>query len=94
LIDAKTSSDDAQQSKPDPDIIHAAIQRSGHEPGELIMLGDTPYDVSAAARAGVPAVALRSGGWSDAELSGALAIYRDAQDLLTHFDSSPFARVG
>jgi phosphoglycolate phosphatase-like HAD superfamily hydrolase len=60
------------------------------------MLGDTPYDVEAAARAGIRTVALRSGGRSDADLHGALAIYDDCADLLQQFASSPFAapRVG
>jgi HAD superfamily hydrolase (TIGR01509 family) len=92
LIDAKTSSGDAEESKPDPDIIEAAIKRSGHTASELLMLGDTPYDVTAARRAGVNSVAVRSGGWGDADLAGALAVYQDTADILSHLDESPFAR--
>jgi len=55
------------------------------------MLGDTPYDVEAARKVGVGAIALRSGGHSDAALSGALAIYNDVADLLANFDQSVFA---
>jgi phosphoglycolate phosphatase-like HAD superfamily hydrolase len=56
------------------------------------MLGDTPYDVEAATRARVPAVALRCGGWwPDDALRGAAAIYDDPADLLAHFDTSPLA---
>ena len=52
------------------------------------MLGDTPYDVEAALRAGIPVVALRTGGWADADLDGAVAIYDDPADLLARFDGS------
>jgi len=54
------------------------------------MLGDTPYDVEAALRAGIGIVALRCGGWDDAALGRALAIYDDPQDLLDHYELSPF----
>jgi phosphoglycolate phosphatase-like HAD superfamily hydrolase len=55
------------------------------------MLGDTPYDVKAANRAGVRCVAVRSGGWDDDALSDAVAVYQDTADLLAHYDESPFA---
>jgi len=93
LVHAHTSSDDAERSKPDPDILQVAIGRAQHEPSEILMLGDTPYDVESAQRAGVGSVALRSGGWGDADLAGALAIYDDAADLLRGYDASPFASV-
>jgi HAD superfamily hydrolase (TIGR01509 family) len=89
LIDEKTSSSDAEESKPAPDIVEAAIERSGHEPSELIMLGDTPYDVEAAERAGIDIIALRCGGWPDSKLTGARAIYDDPADLLAHLAESP-----
>jgi HAD superfamily hydrolase (TIGR01509 family) len=92
LIENKTSSDDADRSKPDPDIVQAALKQLQLGPGEAVMLGDTPYDIEAATRAGVPVIALRCGGWSDAELSGALAIYQDPADLLSHYTSSPLGR--
>lgn len=56
------------------------------------MLGDTPYDVEAATRAGVGIVALRAGGWTDDALRGAREIYDDAADLLAHYDTSAFGR--
>jgi len=56
------------------------------------LLGDTPYDVEAAQRAGMATLALRSGGFSDADLAGALAIYDDAADLLARYDESPLGR--
>ena len=91
LIDEKTSSDDAGESKPAPDIVEAAASRLGLARSELLMIGDTPYDVEAAQRAGIGIVALRCGGWSDERLRGALAIYDDPADLLEKWGSSPFA---
>jgi phosphoglycolate phosphatase-like HAD superfamily hydrolase len=95
LIQAASSSDDAERSKPDPDIIRAALRKAGRPAAHSAMLGDTPYDVEAAARARVPAVALRCGGWwSDDAFSDAAAVYDDPADLLAHFDESPFASGG
>jgi len=91
LLPARTSSSDAESSKPDPDIVLAALARAGCAPREALMLGDTPYDVQAATRAGVGIVALRCGGWQDADLGGALAVYDDPRDLLRALDGSPFA---
>ena len=82
LMDDATSSDDAEDSKPDPDIIHAALGRADARPDEAIMIGDTPYDLEAAERAGVTAIAFRSGGWRDPDLKGAIAIYDGPWDLL------------
>jgi HAD superfamily hydrolase (TIGR01509 family) len=91
LMDATTSSSDAAESKPDPDIVQAAIRKSRLDPDELIMLGDTPYDVQAAIGAHVNLVGLLCGGWSMEELSGAVAIYDDPSDLHKWYDQSPFA---
>jgi HAD superfamily hydrolase (TIGR01509 family) len=91
-MEATASADDADRSKPDPDVVVAALQRTGGPRHEAIMIGDTPYDVEAARRAGIDIIALRSGGWEDRDLRGALAVYDDAADLLNHYDSSPFRR--
>lgn len=93
IVSGTTSSDDAENSKPDADIVQAALSRAHAAPSEALMLGDTPYDIEAAQRAGVRTVALRSGGWDDAGLHGALAIYADPSDLLAHYAESPFARA-
>jgi len=90
LIDLKTTSDDADRSKPAPDIIQAALEKAGISAHEAIMLGDTPYDIRSAERAGVSTVALRCGGWDASSLTGAIAIYEDPADLLARFDTSPF----
>jgi HAD superfamily hydrolase (TIGR01509 family) len=91
LMQEKTSSSDAAESKPDPDIVQAAIRKSGIDPDDLIMVGDTPYDVQAAIGAHVKLVGLLCGGWTMEELSGAVAIYDDPKDLLKWYDQSPFA---
>ena len=91
LMDVTTSSSDAAASKPDPDIVTAAVRKSGLKPDELIMLGDTPYDVQAAIGAHVNMVGLLCGGWTKEELSGATAIYDNPGDLLHWYDASPFA---
>ena len=89
LIAHATSSDDAEESKPDPDIILAALACVQALPGDAVMIGDTPYDVEATTRAGVATVAFRCGGWDDASLAGAIAIYDGPWDLLAHLDASP-----
>jgi HAD superfamily hydrolase (TIGR01549 family) len=90
LIKLTTTSSDVDQSKPDPDVVALALEKVKVAPNEALMLGDTPYDIEAAARAGVGTVAVRCGGHTDEELSGAIAIYKDPADLLARYDESPF----
>ncbi len=90
LLDTGASAEDASSSKPDPDVVQAALERLGCPPGDAVLLGDTPYDVEAARRAGVRAVALRCGGWDSPELDGAVGIYDDPADLLAKYEASPF----
>ena len=92
LLEDATSSSDAERSKPDPDIIRAAVDKAGAGPDRSVMLGDTPYDVAAATRAGVRVVGLRCGGWGDAELEGAAEIYDDPKSLLAAYDQSLIGR--
>ncbi|MGZ3419023.1 MAG: HAD family hydrolase [Polyangiales bacterium] len=92
LIDDVTTSDDLK-SKPDGDIVVAALKRAKLPPGKAMMLGDTPYDISSAKAAGVRCVALRTGGWKDEDLKDAIAIYDDAATLLRKLDRSPFVRA-
>jgi HAD superfamily hydrolase (TIGR01509 family) len=92
LFAETTTSSDADSSKPDPDIIQAALGRAGHvAPSAALMVGDTPYDVEAASRAGVGTVAVRSGGWDAAALRGAVAVFADVAEILARYDASPFA---
>jgi len=93
LADYAASKDDAERSKPDPDIVHAALGRLGLPPADVVMVGDTPYDVEAATRAGIRAIAFRcGGGWTDADFAGSAAIYDGPADLLAYLDESPIAR--
>ena len=89
LFSAHTSKDDAEESKPDPDIVLAALDRAGADPEFTVMVGDTPYDIEAAGRAGIVAIALRCGGhWTDADFKGAIGIYDDPAALLAVFKSA------
>jgi HAD superfamily hydrolase (TIGR01549 family) len=90
LVDTETSKDDAAKSKPHPDIFKAALERLGNpSPEKVIVVGDTPYDIEAAAKLGVKTIAVRCGGFSEATLAGAISIYDNPTDLLSHYDRSP-----
>lgn len=94
LIHAATSSSDAKHSKPEPDIFQAALgQLEPIQRDKVIVVGDTPYDIQAARRAGLRAIGLLSGGWPADRLrqEGATAVYPDPADLLAHYDESPLA---
>ena len=93
LIPHRTSSDDAEHSKPDPDIVQAALREARIDKNDAIMLGDTPYDVEAALGAGIAIVGVECGGWPREKLTGAAAVFRDLTDLLVHYDASPFATL-
>jgi HAD superfamily hydrolase (TIGR01549 family) len=90
LIESETSSDDADRSKPYPDIFQAALARlKDVAPENAVVIGDTPYDAQAASKANLKTIGLLCGGWSTEELrrAGCMAIYLDAEDLLLHYDS-------
>ena len=90
LIEAETSKDDASKSKPHPDIFQAALKKLGNPKAEdCLVVGDTPYDIEAAAKAGVRTIAVRSGGFPEETLKDALAIYDGLADLLEHYGTSP-----
>lgn len=91
LVDHATSADDVGCSKPCPDLFEAAVRKAGVQPADAIAVGDTPYDIEAAAKAGVRTVAVRSGLFPDERLTGAIAIYDDVADLLARFEGSPLA---
>ncbi|MGU3667117.1 HAD family hydrolase [Methylobacterium sp. A49B] len=96
LIDVATSSDDADRSKPHPDIFEAALKKLHQGSHDVIhAIGDTPYDAEAAGRAGLPTIGFLCGGFPEADLSaaGCVAIYRDPQDLLDGFDRSLLAET-
>lgn len=87
LIGARTSSGDAEESKPEPDILEAAIARARTDRDRLLMIGDTPYDVEAARRARVPILAVRSGGWGDDDLRGARSVHDHPADILRSYET-------
>src|SRR5699024_8249510 len=82
LVETATSADDVDASKPAPAAVEAALKEAGVKPDEAVMLGDTPYDVESARRAGVAILAVRTGGWDDEALAGAEAVYEDPAALL------------
>lgn len=89
LIDAATSADDAEHSKPAPDIFQAALARlTGIAPADALVIGDSPFDVQAAARAGMKCVGVLTGGFGERELveAGAIAVYQDVADLGGRYD--------
>lgn len=90
LLDGTTSASDVEDPKPESDVVEAALQKLGLPPKQALLLGDTPYDIEAAEKAGVGAVILRTGGWEDAALTGARAIYWDPAELLVRYEESPF----
>lgn len=95
LVDDMTTSDDAEKSKPHPDIFDAALRLLDGVPANAtLVVGDTPYDVEAAAKAGLRTIGVLCGGFSAADLreAGAVIIYRDPADLLEHYGNSPIAR--
>lgn len=91
LLQEFTTSNDAEATKPEPDIVEAALNKANLTADRTIMIGDTPYDIEAAAKAGVGVIAFRTGGFGDDQLLGAIAIYDDPADLLEHYEQSPLA---
>ena len=93
LVDAETSADEAEKSKPHPDIFEAALAKLPEATAaEALAVGDTPYDAEAAAKSGIQTIGVLSGGFPEADLrkAGIIALYRDCADLLERFESSPF----
>jgi len=86
LADTATTSEDAEESKPDPELVEEALSRLGSRSGCVV--GDSVYDVEAAGRAGVPAYGVLTGGYGRAELldAGARGVYEDLDDLRAHLD--------
>jgi HAD superfamily hydrolase (TIGR01509 family) len=93
-IDGATSSADVEQTKPHPDLIEAAIEKAGNR--DAVMVGDSTWDCEAAARAGIPSVAVLTGGFSEQELSraGAAAVFETLEELCRRLADTPLARPG
>ena len=90
LVDAVVTGSDASESKPAPDLVHAALAKLGSDPRRSVMVGDTPYDGQACARAGVPFLGLLCGGRPPELLieAGARGLYADPADLLIQLDEA------
>ncbi len=89
LIEDYTSGDDADNSKPTPDIFAASLKKLGDiSPADAVTVGDTRFDIEAAAKAGLHTIAFLCGGTSESVLRevGAIAIFRDPADFLAHYD--------
>lgn len=91
LVKLRTSASDVEKAKPSPDIVKAALEKLDLANDGVMMLGDTPFDIEAAARSGVETLAVTCGGWSRDELAGARAVYDNPADLLEHYGDSPLA---
>jgi HAD superfamily hydrolase (TIGR01509 family) len=94
-IDAITTKDDVDASKPAPDVVASALDKARVDAADAVFVGDTVWDIEAAKKVGVDCIALLSGGISEAELrdAGAVAVYRDVADLLKELDRSPIGAL-
>ncbi len=91
LVDGWTDSGDVDATKPEPDLVRAAMEKAGG--GDAVMVGDSTWDCVAAGRAGIETVAVLTGGFSEAELreAGALVVYSSIKDLRDSLDETPLA---
>lgn len=95
VVDEVTCKEDVDSSKPDPDIVHTALDKAGLSAERAVFVGDTVWDVEAARRANVPCLCVLSGGISESELrdAGAIAVYDDVAHLLREFDDSALGKL-
>jgi HAD superfamily hydrolase (TIGR01509 family) len=89
LADGWTTKDDVEASKPEPDLVEAALAKAGTR--DAVMVGDTPWDVKAAGRAGLETVCVLTGGFAEAELreAGAVAVFASLEELLARLEETP-----
>lgn len=94
-VDEIVNADDVDKSKPAPDVFSAALEKSGLDAANCIVLGDTRWDVEAASKVGLETVCVLTGGSSREQLleAGAVAVYEDVAELLAKLDDSPLRRV-
>jgi HAD superfamily hydrolase (TIGR01509 family) len=91
LADGWTSSADVEATKPEPDLVKTALAKGNAPAQDATMIGDTPWDVQAAKRAGVQTIAVMTGGFSREELSeaGALAVFESVSELRDALEETP-----
>jgi HAD superfamily hydrolase (TIGR01509 family) len=96
LVDETTSADDTHRSKPHPDIFSATLEKLHAKAGNVLALGDTPYDAESAGKAGIRTIGVTTGGWSHQELldAGCIEVYKDVAELLERFDQSALMHYG
>ena len=88
LAEGWTTSADVEATKPEPDLVRAALDRAGGSSENAVMVGDTPWDARAASNAGVPTIAVLTGGFSEQELdeAGAVAVFESVVELAAQLD--------
>lgn len=93
VVDAWTTSDDVERTKPAPDVIHAALEKAGTP--DAVMVGDSRWDIEAAANAGLETICVLTGGWSEQELRdhGALSVFDSLVALRERLDETPLGRA-
>ena len=93
LADGWTTSADVEQTKPEPDLVAAAIEKAGG--GAAVMLGDSTWDCEAAKRAGIPTIGVLTGGFSERELrdAGAACVFERLEDLRAELVATPLSPV-
>jgi HAD superfamily hydrolase (TIGR01549 family) len=91
LVDAWTNKDDVEASKPEPDLVEAALEKAGTR--DAVMVGDTPWDCKAAGGAGIETICVLTGGFSEQELreAGAVAVFASIDELRDRLDETPLA---
>jgi HAD superfamily hydrolase (TIGR01549 family) len=89
LVDGHTTKDDVEESKPEADLIEAALITAGTR--EAVMVGDSPWDIIAARRAGLDTIAVLTGGFASCELDGAVSVYDSVDDLRVDLDGTGLA---
>jgi HAD superfamily hydrolase (TIGR01509 family) len=91
IVEAWTTKDDVDATKPAPDLVVAALEKAGAR--DAVMVGDTPWDIESARKAGVETVCVITGGWSEQELrdAGAVAVFESAEELCKRLGETPLA---
>lgn len=94
-IDARTTADDIERSKPDPGVLQVALRAGSIDPARAMVVGDSVWDIEAARAAGLGCVAVESGGFSQHELAeaGALHVYHDVAEILDQQQTGPLAQL-
>jgi HAD superfamily hydrolase (TIGR01509 family) len=90
LVEGWTTDDDVESTKPEPDLVRTALDKVGTD--DAVMVGDTPWDIEAARKAGLETVTVITGGFSEQELrdSGAAEVFESLTELRRHLDEPPF----